>query len=242
MLPRLSALPVLARAGLPSLLPSACAVCGCDAEQAMCSVCRSRFVARHGPRCQCCGVAVAEQGLRCGDCLRSPPDFDRTIAAVDYAPPLDQLVLALKFGNRLELAPLLAGMLGEAVREQCADDLPSLLIPVPLGPRRLVERGFNQAVEIAKPLGGALRIPPRSRIAIRVRDTGAQSVLHPEERRSNVAHAFEVRDNARLEGLHVGVVDDVMTTGETLNALAGALKRAGAARVTNLVFARTLPA
>lgn len=242
MLSRLRVSSLLAGARLPSILPCACAVCGCDAEQAMCGVCRSRFAASQRPRCRCCGVAVADEGRRCGDCLRSPPAFDRTVAAVDYAPPLDQLVLALKFGNRLELAPLLADMLAEAVCDQCPDDLPSLLIAVPLGPRRLVERGFNQALEIAKPLAHKLSIRLEPRLASRERETGAQSKLHPDERRSNVASAFGVRDSAGLAGLHVGVVDDVMTTGETLNALAAVLKRAGAARVTNLVFARTPPA
>lgn len=240
MLPRFRDRPLLEAVGLPSLLPCACAVCGCDAERAMCDTCRSLFLARQGARCQSCGLPTASGGVRCGDCLRTPPAFDRTVAAVDYVPPLDQLVLALKFGNRLELAPLLAGMLAEATREQCGDDMPSLLIAVPLGQRRLVERGFNQALEIAKPLGRSLGVSVAARLARRVRETGAQSKLHPDERRSNVTNAFALRDDAGLAGLHVGVVDDVMTTGETLNALACALKQAGASRVTNLVFARTL--
>jgi ComF family protein len=181
---------------------------------------------------------------RCGDCLRAAPAFDATVAATDYAPPLDQLVLALKFGGRLELAPLLAALLHEAAEDLAQDEQPALLVPVPLGSRRLTERGFNQALEIAKPLGRALGLPVAGTLVRRVRDTDAQSLLHPDERRRNVAGAFSVRADAAamLRGRHIGLVDDVMTTGETLHALAAALKQAGVARVTNFVFARTLAA
>jgi len=120
--------------------------------------------------------------------------------------------------------------------------LPDLLVPVPLGEARLTQRGFNQALEIARPLSPALGIPLESRACVRLRDTDAQSTLHPEQRRKNMRGAFSVAPAyvGKLDGLHVGVVDDVMTTGETLNELAATLKRFGAARVTNFVFARTL--
>lgn len=178
----------------------------------------------------------------CASCVTNTPAYDASVAAVDYAAPLDQLVLALKFGARLELAPLLAHMLEDAVRAADAE-LPDLLLPVPLGPRRLMERGFNQALEIARPLGARLGLPVRRDLAWRTRDTDTQSLLHPDQRRRNVADAFSLRADAsqQVQGRHVGVVDDVMTTGETLNAMAATLKRFGANRVTNFVFARTLP-
>lgn len=177
---------------------------------------------------------------RCGECLKHPPAFDATVVAVDYAPPVDQLVLALKFGSRLELAPLLARVLTEASRDI---RLPTCLTAVPLGPRRLVERGFNQSLEIAKPLSRLLGVRLDAGIVVRLRDTHAQALLHPDERQRNIRKAFVVPADAidRIRGRHIGVVDDVMTTGQTLNEVAATFKRFGAARVTNFVFARTSP-
>lgn len=179
----------------------------------------------------------------CGNCLAQPPAFDATVAATNYAAPIDRLVLSLKFGGQLALAPLFAQMLGDAWLRLQKDhsSLPSLLTVVPLSPQRLTERGFNQAQEIARPLARALGIPLESQLAIRVRDTAAQSMLPPEERRKNIRKAFTVTPTAidRIKGQHVGLVDDVMTTGETLGELAATLKRFGAARVTNFVFARS---
>lgn len=180
----------------------------------------------------------------CGDCLRHPPAFDATIVASDYAPPVDQLVLALKFGGRLALAPLCARLIHAASQAAAgASELPACLTAVPLGPQRLAERGFNQALEIAKPLARTLGIPVERGLALRHRNTRAQARLHPDERRQNMRGAFAVMPAAvgRIRGLHIGVVDDVITTGQTLNELAATLKRYGAARVTNFVFARTLP-
>lgn len=179
---------------------------------------------------------------RCGDCLKQPPAFDATIVAADYAPPIDQLVLALKFGNQLALAPLFSRMLRDAMLQAQAVELPTRLTAVPLGAQRLAERGFNQALEICKPLSRALGIQFNANLAVRSRETHAQALLHPDERHKNIRHAFIVPDAAidQVRGQHIGVVDDVITTGETLNELAATLKRFGAMRVTNFVFARTL--
>lgn len=177
----------------------------------------------------------------CGHCLRDGPAFDRTVVAADYAAPLDQLVLQLKFGGRLALAPLLAQLLRDAVLRQPGFVLPALLCPVPLGPQRLAERGFNQALEIARPLARALGVALHPRLAARVHETRAQSSVAPHQRGGNIAHAFALAEPALVAGRHVGIVDDVMTSGQTLNELAATFKRHGAARVSNLVFARTPP-
>lgn len=186
-----------------------------------------------------------ERTERCGDCLKHSPAFDATVVATDYAPPVDQLVLALKFGSRLALAPLFAAMLRDALLHARMPEtaLPSRLTAIPLGSRRLAERGFNQALEIAKPLSRALGITLDARLTSRLRDTQAQAMLHPDERRKNIRNAFIVSSHAidAVRGQHIGVVDDVMTTGETLHEMAAMLKRFGATRVTNLVFARTPP-
>jgi len=228
---------------LPSLLPTACALCGASGA-ALCGGCRRQFFATPQPRCRQCGLALpaAPAQALCGQCLKSPPPFDATIVAADYAPPLDQLVLELKFGHRLALAPLLADLLHQALPIDA--ERPQLLLPVPLGPRRLAQRGFNQALEIARPLARLLAVPLEPRLALRVRETEAQTTLPPRQRQQNLRGAFTLEPAAaaaRLRGRHVGIVDDVITTGATVGELAATLKRFGAARVTTLAFARTPP-
>jgi ComF family protein len=224
-----------------ALLPSSCVLCLAGSREPVCPACTAAYVADRRSRCPCCANPVPAQdlGRRCGACLADPPAFDATVAACDYAVPVDGLVLQLKFGARLALAPWMARRLQAAMPD---GPLPDLLCPVPLGPRRLVERGYNQALEVARPLAAALGIALAPRLLQRGRDTPAQSGVAPGERRSNVRGAFVLAEGAPdLRGRHVGVVDDVMTSGHTLDELAGVLKRAGAARVTNLVFARTPP-
>jgi ComF family protein len=177
----------------------------------------------------------------CGVCLADPPAFDRTLVAADYALPVDQLVLQLKFGHRLALAPLCARLLRDAVLSHPDTTLPALLCPVPLGPRRLAERGYNQALEIARPLARSMGVALHAQLVVRVHETAAQSSVAPERRQQNIAGAFAVPDAALVAGRHIGVVDDVMTSGRTLNELAATLKRHGAAQVSNFVFARTPP-
>lgn len=255
------------RALLNRLLPNACALCGGDSDDALCAGCEEQFFGAAAviARCICCanpliGAGVvgpgetagaiapvtvpdraAAVGLLCGVCLRSSPAFDRTLVAADYVLPIDQLVLQLKFGHRLALAPLCARLLRDAVLRQDDIALPALLCPVPLGPRRLAERGYNQALEIARPLARSMGVALEARLVHRVHETAAQSSVTPAERQANIAGAFAVPDAALVAGRHIGVVDDVMTSGRTLNELAATLKRHGAARVSNFVFARTPP-
>jgi ComF family protein len=234
------------QARLPGIIPSSCALCGMAGRQALCSGCHHQFFSQQVHRCARCATPLVDTSTEtCGECLKQPPAFDATIVAADYAPPIDQLVLALKFGGRLALAPLFAHMLRDATLHTRTQHtmLPTCLTVVPLGSQRLIERGFNQALEIAKPLSRALGVKLSPQLAVRLRDTHAQAMLHPDERHQNIRNAFVVSHHAidSIKGQHIGVVDDVMTTGETLNELAATLKRFGATRVTNFVFARTLP-
>ncbi|MDO9215826.1 MAG: ComF family protein [Lacisediminimonas sp.] len=180
-------------------------------------------------------------GTRCGSCLQHGPAFDRTLVAVDYGAPLDRLVLALKYAGKLELAHCCAAALGPLLASDPV--LPDLLCPVPLSAGRLQERGYNQALEIARPLARRLRIALHARLLERVRETPAQARLPAPLRGDNVRNAFLLLPTAAaiVAGRHVGVVDDVMTTGATLDEIASTLKRFGASRVTNIVFARTPP-
>ncbi|MFD2270538.1 ComF family protein [Undibacterium arcticum] len=133
-------------------------------------------------------ATAATSATVCGDCLQQPPAFDATIVAADYAAPVDQLVLALKFGNQLPLAPLFGRMLRDALLLTHADRfaLPDLLTAVPLGPQRLAQRGFNQALEIARPLSRALGVALAPGLLLRARDTSAQALLHPDERHKKI--------------------------------------------------------
>lgn len=247
---------------LRTLLPASCSLCGAASGEMLCDDCAAQFFGSGAaiPRCACCanplpgavgGTGAAESGSGvhgvrngaelCGACISEPPAFDLTVVAADYAMPVDQLVLQLKFGHRLALASLLARLLRDAIAQRPGLVLPALLCPVPLGPRRLAERGYNQALEIARPLSRSLGVALHPRLANRVLETAAQSSVAPDQRQQNIAGAFAIPDMALVRGRHIGVVDDVMTSGRTLNELAATLKRHGAARVSNFVFARTPP-
>ena len=232
-----------------TLLPAQCALCGIGCAEVLCSPCRAQYLGQGRgqarPRCRQCANPLAdiEVALLCGRCLRQRPAYDATVTAFDYAAPVDQLLLQLKFGARLALAPLLAELLHVSIQQQQVWEAPQLLCPVPLGPARLAERGFNQALEIARPLARLLDVPLQPRLALRVRETRAQSGVAPQERQTNLAHAFAIAPDyaALLPGCHVGIVDDVMSSGHTVNALAAACKHAGAVKVSILVVARTPP-
>jgi len=217
-------------------LPQDCLLCGAASDDApLCGPCRDELPTLQRS-CPLCAMPSA-LGEICGTCLRQPPPFDMTVAAWRYAYPVDRLVQALKFHGRLALAPFFADALACLV--QGAD----IVIPMPLHPARLTERGFNQAAEIARELTGKLGTgKPATRLALqgasRIRRTLPQADLPVDERSRNVRGAFAC--DLDLTGARVAVVDDVMTTGATLGELAKVLKRAGAARVENWVVARTL--
>ncbi|WEF30995.1 ComF family protein [Pseudoduganella chitinolytica] len=230
-------------AGLATLLPCGCVLCGALGRDPLCPPCRAQFCGAATCRCPACAEPLADAAgaQPCGRCLARRPAYDATVAAVSYAMPLDRLVLELKFGGRLAHARLFAGLLADAVRAAPALVAPELLCPVPLAPGRLAERGFNQALEMARPLGRLLNIAVAPRLAQRVQETSAQSRLRGGARQANIAHVFAVPERAAVAGRHIGIVDDVMSSGQTLQELAAVLKRHGATRVTNLVFARTPP-
>lgn len=212
-------------------LPQDCLLCGAACDDApLCGPCRDELPAL--PRaCPLCAMP-SPHGEICGICLQHPPQFDMTVAVWRYAYPVDRLVQALKFHGRLALASFFADALASVVER--AD----VVIPMPLHPSRLSERGFNQAAEIARHLTGILGTGLAIHGASRIRRTLPQANLPLDERSRNVRGAFAC--TLDLTGARVAVVDDVMTTGATLGALARVLKRAGAARVENWVVARTL--
>ena len=175
----------------------------------------------------------------CGACLKRRPKFATTLAACAYAFPLDRLVQALKYQHRLALAePLGDALAAAALRAPPSYARPDALVAVPLGAARQRERGFNQAVEIARVVARRTGLPITTGL-VRTGDAPAQATLPWAQRRRNVRGAFACR--GAFAGRHVALVDDVMTTGATLEAAAAALLHAGAARVDAWVVARTLP-
>lgn len=185
-------------------------------------------------RCFRCGLASTV--ALCGQCVASPPVFDRTVALADYRAPLDRVIHALKYRGELSIARSLGTLLARRL-DPITESRP-LLTAVPLSAARLRERGFNQALELARPIARRHSIELVPNALVRIRTGQAQAQLDPGARAHNMADAFVARE-AAVSGRAVLVVDDVMTTGATLSAIASALKRAGAASVTNLVVART---
>jgi len=218
-----------------ALLAQDCILCqAASGARPLCEACE-RELPSNASACPRCALAVSNNA-ECGACLANPPYFDASCAAFSYAHPVDALVQALKYGGQLALAEWFARKLLERIGQPAGVDL---IVPLPLHPERLAERGFNQAAEIAKSLSRASGIGIDAHLARRVRNTAPQTNLPWRERAANMRHAFCCERD--VAGLSIAVIDDVMTTGATLNEFARTLKKSGAARVENWVVARTPP-
>jgi ComF family protein len=177
---------------------------------------------------------TANAGL-CGQCLQRPPAYDRTISLFAYNPPVSQLVLALKFNNKLGHARLLGSLLATSLHGRI-QTRPDCILPVPLSNMRLRERGFNQSLELARPVSRALDIPITTSLLKRTRHTSPQSQLKFRERRKNIRNAFQL--TGHYVPAHIAIIDDVVTTGSTCHEMAVVLKKAGAKRVDVWSIAR----
>jgi ComF family protein len=205
-------------------IPESCQLCGRPLPgQPLCGGCRADLpwirVA-----CPVCARPLPEAAA-CGRCLRRPPPWLAAVAPLAWAFPVDRLVARLKYSGALVHARLLGAVLADAVADRAVD----LVVPVPLHPERLRQRGYNQALEIARPVARRLGLPLRFDGCRRVRAAPPQAGLPARARRGNVRGAFEAA--AGIEGLAVAIVDDVLTTGATAAEAARALVRAGASRI-----------
>lgn len=220
-----------------ALFPATCVLCGqvASGDLDLCSGCRADLP-RVAGACRRCGLPLAGVGgVECGECLQDPPPWSRTLAPWRYDDPIKYLIHAMKFRQKLTLARVL-GML---LAEECSRDeyRPDVLVPVPLHASRLRERGYNQALELARPISQRLGVPLDGLVE-RVRATQAQSDLPSTQRERNIRGAFEVR--RPVSGKRVAIVDDVMTTGATVREIAATLMAAGAQDVQVWVVARAL--
>ncbi|MFJ4155055.1 ComF family protein [Pseudomonas sp. NPDC089752] len=219
-----------------------CLLCDEPAEQPypLCVACEQELPWL-GDHCLRCALPLPMAGLTCGPCSRRAPAFDQVIALWHYGFPVDALISRFKHNRQWPLGRLMAEMLGHGLQHRYAEGLakPELLLPVPLARRRQRERGFNQAGLLARWLSKGLAIACDEQLLLRTRETPAQQGLDARARRRNLQRAFALADAGHFDGLHVAVVDDVLTTGTTAQTIAALLRDAGARRVDVYCLART---
>jgi len=225
------------------LLPPQCILCRARGQPPaldLCAACETDLPALAGG-CPRCGLP-RETGLAHGDCARcrhDPPPYDRCHAPFDYDFPVDGMIQSLKYGGQLAMARVLGTLLARSVQSVGLHLDVDMLLPVPLHPGKLAERGFNQSIEIARWTARLVRRPCVERALVRTRATRPQVGLSLAERAANLDDAFAVEGSVR--GRRVVVIDDVVTTGSTVRAVAGALRRADASSVDIWCVARTPP-
>ena len=218
------------------LLSPACLLCGDNAgSDGLCQGCRVSLPKLKAAHCPVCAIPEPTAEL-CGRCLHKPPDFDRVVAAFIYEFPATELIQELKYHGNLACARPLAAGLASALD---AEPYPDLIIPMPLARGRLADRGFNQAMEIARRVAAEFGLNISVDACRRTRESTPQAALPWKQRATNIRNAFTC--DCDVEGKSVAVVDDVLTTGATLNELALALKRRGAREVIGWIAARTPP-
>ncbi len=219
------------------LLPSRCLVCGDAArDQDLCASCE-RDLPRNDPACLTCALPLPNAAAQCGACQVALPPFAACAAALRYASPVDRLLTRFKFHAGLAEGRLLARRMLDDLPVRDADEV---MVPLPLHPSRLGQRGYNQALELARPLARAWGLPLRPAALRRIRATTAQTELDAAARRRNVRGAFRVDDD-ELKGRRVLLIDDVITTGATVREAAATLLAAGAAEVRVIAAARAPP-
>ncbi len=220
---------------LDTVLPAHCRSCGGGLDAGLlCAPCTAELP-WNVPACDRCARPLPAAGT-CSACLQRAPHFDAAWTAFVLDTPIQRYVHALKYHADFAQAQVLGTLMAQRLAQRPAP-LPQLLLPVPLHPLRLMRRGYNQALELARVLGAARALPVDAHALARVRATADQIGQSAAARRRNMRGAFAVR--APLDGLHIALVDDVMTTGATFEALAQACRAAGAARIEAWAVART---
>jgi len=230
-------------AALDLVFPPLCPVCGelpgAGRRDPLCGACWEGFERIAPPWCRCCGAPLGIEGL-CGDCRRRRPRFAYARAATLYGGLVREAIHAFKFGGRRGMAGPLGDLLAGLGPSSLPGAAPEALVPVPLHPSRARERGYDQALLLARRLGRAWGVPVAAEALQRAVATEPQTDLDAVARRRNVRNAFAVRRPGLIVGRHVVLVDDVLTTGATAGECARTLYGAGAAAVGVLTVARAL--
>lgn len=221
------------------LWPRECMICRTDVKQAL-LLCQQCFIDLpwNESACSHCGVGLNEnKNSICGQCLVNPPAYQRLISPFQYQEPVISFVTALKFNHQLCYANLLGNLLANYLALNYQHSWPQFLIPVPLHRKRWCERGFNQAYEIAKPVGKMLKIPVNIAVCKRIKNTVAQSSLTTQARKNNMKKAFAL--DQVIEANHIALIDDVVTTGHTIQELVTLFKESGVKTVDVWCCARS---
>lgn len=215
------------------LFPRFCVICKQKSSHIdMCNLCLRKLpYIQHA--CEICGQEMPQNCI-CAQCLQTPPPFNQTFAPFKYQEPINQLITQLKFGAKLPQAKLLSDLMFEPLQEYYRSrPKPEVIIPVPLHHKRLQERGFNQALEITRPIAKKLQIPIDFNLVKRSKNTMAQSLLSEQDRKTNIKNAFVIKNPVKTHCIrlhnykHVAVIDDVITTGNTITELCKVLRQNG---------------
>jgi ComF family protein len=214
------------------LVPYTCVLCGSSENntQDLCLSCKEELPwIEH--TCIRCSHPLEKLSLEqsnnqtCGECLKKPPCYDKAFALFRYQKPIDKLIINLKFHQKLLYAKLLGELMAESLTTFYKNDhLPEIIIPVPLHPQRLKERGYNQALELAKPIAKKFSIPIDNKLCRRIRSTQPQSLIPATERKRNIKNAFAITPTSSIK--HLAIIDDVITTGNTIQELSLTLRNA----------------
>lgn len=222
------------------ILPIRCLLCQNPSNQkiALCETCETQLPKLKNT-CQCCASILPDDVPKriCGLCIKNPPYFYSTIALFAYEGKIIKLITGLKFHQELNVAILVADLFSQHLINEKIP-LPDIIIPVPLHNKRLRNRGYNQALEIAKPIAKKFNIPLLKNACLRKRHTKPQIELPAHSRKQNIKNAFEIK--TPMNDLKIAIVDDVMTTGNTVNELSKDLMKSGAKKVEIWCIARTL--
>lgn len=222
------------------IFPPRCILCGiiCSgADSPLCQPCLSDLPALKNV-CSRCSIHLPSSqntNIVCGRCLKEPPNFDHVTAVFHYTGLIKYFVQQAKFNEHLPYLNLMGLLLAQHLELSLIDKL-DMLIPVPLHARRYLDRGFNQSLEMGRLIAHQLDIPLNNSLIKRQKNSQPQVALSAKERQKNVHNIF--LSNGQLNGQHIAIIDDVMTSGSTVNEIARVLKKAGAGRVDVWVFAR----
>ena len=226
------------RTALQWMTPPYCLLCHDQPEfqSGLCPDCWHGLPFIRSPQCQYCARVLSRPGI-CGECQHRPPTYDSAIAPLAYEDPVNEMLCALKYRQHLSYVRPVTGVMVDALISQ-RQKRPDRLCAVPMTSRALRKRGLNQSVFIARFISRALGIPLCASLLKKTRHTDQQSALSAKNRQSNLVGAFVCR--RRLDGQHIALIDDILTTGATANEISNTLKAAGAARVDIWVCARTV--
>jgi ComF family protein len=216
-----------------------CGLCQAISTQRLCTPCQQQFLFTPHYHCTCCALPLQHSALFCGECLKQRPHFDSTFSPYTYQAPLSNLLARFKYTGDLFIGKALAEVFAEKIRhhyQQQHIPLPDMITPVPLHWKKQWQRGFNQAYFFSHHIHQHLDIPILKKVK-RIKAAPAQKNLDRKKRLRNLQHSFAV--TSPLNGEHIAIIDDVMTTGATANALALTLKKRGAGKVSIWVLART---